>query len=577
MIKNIITIFLLVILSSKVFPQLQKDTLYVDYSDYSTHKLFSLNLNYAHNDTLSLFSLSGNNKLNSYTDYSKNQNDINVQFLGKNKYFNIGGELNSNFKTNTSGLKPTYSEISLMPKIQFSLLRSNINLAAGYIGKNDELTFSKGFKWDIDIYSKIDLRKNSFTFSGSNNGDNLDKEINYNSNVLTQYFEILDDNLGNYSLGGEYIGSQYHYYDSQYSSNRVIKKEYSLSGSFNYNIISGLDNLISTRYFQRDKNIYVDESQYSYNENLNIKFIDELSFYKNTYRSIFRVEFDTGSNKFTHNNSDESFSFYTFQLKSNHSYIFFKDLESSLAINYFKHQYKSLTLSNSEDRDILKFTVDPVVSYRFDNILHITQSFPLEFYHLINISAEKSSSNYIDRVINSVTGYSLYKDKPINLSGKFAFQSYFRSYDYDETFTRSFIIKNYGYEDTINFVLANRSKAQLSTNYKYEEFGNFNYDEFKENPITYKIHYYIAFGYTHYFSNKFNLKSEYYFYEIDDHDFDQTDFNKNILKNVFIIHGPIFSSSFVYNKFSITSNLKIDFYQDNETKYNFILRSGYSF
>lgn len=575
--KNIILIILLFTLFLKIaFAQDHADTLYVDYSDYSTHKIFSFNMNYSHEDSLSLFKLSGNNKLNTYSDYSKNQNDINVQFLAKNKYANFGGEINSNFKTNTSGTKPTHSEFSLMPKIQFAIFNSSINIAGGYTGKSDELALSKGMKWIADINSKFNLDNNSFIFNTTNEGDNLDKEINYHLNFNTQYFEILNDNLGTYSLGGQYIGSQYHYYNSEYFSNRINKKEYSFNGNFMYNVNSNFNNLISARYFQRDKNIYLDDSEFSYNENVNIKLIDELTYFLNKYRSILRAEFDTGSNKFTHNTSDESFSFYTFRLSSKNLYTH-KDLEASLAINYFKHQYKSLTFSNSEDRDILKFNINPVISYQFNNILRISQSFPLEFYHLINISADKSSSNYIDRIVNSVTEYELYKDKPINLSGKIALQSYFRSYDYDNTFSRSFVIKNYTFKDTIDFVVNRNSKIQISSNYKYEEFGNFNYDSFTENPINFKHHYYISLGYKYSFIKNINLKSEYYFYEIDDHDFDQSDFNNSLLRNVFIIHGPKFSSSFTYKRFSISTNLKIDFYENNETKYNIILKSGYSF
>ena len=574
--ENILLIFLLTILSNTVFSQIQPDTLYFNYSDYSTHEIFSMNINYSHEDSLSLFNLSGSDKLNSYSGYSKNQNDINVEFLAKKKYIHFGGKINSHFKTNTSGSKPTYSDFSLMPKIRLSLLRSTLDMAAGYTGKSDELALSKGFKWDVVLNSNIHLQNKMFKFNGTNNGDNLDKNINYYSNINSQYFEALNDNLGDYTIGGQYIGSQYHYHDTQYFSNKINKKEYSLSGSFKYNINSNLNNLISTKYFQRDKNIYVEKNKYSSNENVNMKLIDQLTFYNNSYISLLKVEFDTGSNKFSHNSSDESFSFYTFQLNLRNKYIA-NNLESSLGLNYFKHQYKSLTLSNSEDRDILKFTIDPTVSYQFDKILKVKQSFPLEFYHLINISAEKSNSNYIDRIINSVTNYEICKEKPINLSGKMAFQSYFRSYDYDDTFSRSFIIKNYSFKDTINFVISERSKFQLSTNYKYEEFGNFNYDVFTENPINFKHHYYLSFGYIFNLLSKFNFKSEYYFYEIDDHDFDQNNFNNSNLRNVFIIHGPKFSSTFIYKRFSLFSSLNIDFYEDNETKYIFLIRSGYSF
>jgi hypothetical protein len=569
--KSFILISFIFIASNVLFSQIQPDTLYFDYNDFYTHKIFSLNLNYSHDDSLSQFKLSGNNKLNNYSDYSKNHNDINVLFLIKNRYFNVGGEVGSYFDTNTSGSKPTYNEFSLMPLIQMSLLKSTLEAALGYTSKNDDLNLSRGLKWSSKLNSAVNSNNNFFKFNATNTGDNLDKQINYYSNFSSQYFENLTDNLGDYSLNGQYVGSQYHYYDSQNLSNRINKKEYSLNGSFKYNVNSNLNNLISTRYFQRNKNIFVADDAYSYNENVNIKLIDELLFL-----SLLKLEFDTGSNKFTHNNSKESFSFYTFQLNSKNSFIT-KYYKSSLVLSYFKHQYKSLTLSNSEDRDILKFHIEPSISYNLNNILEISQSFPLEFYHLINISAEKSSSNYIDRIINSSTNYHLYKNKPINLAGKISIQSYFRSYDYDETYSRSFIIKNYSFEDTINCALSDKYKLQLSSRYKYEEFGSFNYDKFTENPINFKNHYYLSFGNIYELLDKFNIKTEYYFYEIDAYDFDQSDFSNNFLRNVFIIHGPKLSSTFIYKNFSLFSSFNLDFYRDNQTKYNFFLQSGYHF
>ncbi len=559
-----------------LFSQNKTDTLYFDYNDFYTHKIFSFNLSYSHEDSLSQFTLSGKNKLNNYSDYSKNNNDINVLFLIKNRYLNVGGEINSNFDTNTSETKPTYNEFSLMPKIQMSLLNSTLEGAVGYTSKNDDLFLSKGIKWSSQLNTAVNTNHNTFKLNAISTGNNLNQNINYYSNFNSQYLENLNDNLGDYSLSGQYIGSQYHYSDSQYLSNRINRKEYSLSGNFKYNINSNFDNLISTRYFQRDKNIFVENDIYSYNENVNIKLIDELLFQRNEYLSLLKFEFDTGSNKFKHNNSKESFSFYTFQLNSKNTLII-NDYETSLTFNYFKHQYKSLTLSNSEDRDIIKFYVEPSISIKLNNILSISQSFPVEFYHLINISAEKSSSNYIDRIINSVTRYNLYKKKSINFAGKISIQSYFRSYDYDETFSRSFIIKNFALEDTINYVISDKYKLQLSSRYKYEEFGNFNYDKFTENPINFKNHYYLSVGNIYKLLGKFDIKTEYYFYEIDAHDFDQSDFTKNFLSNVFIIHGPKLSSAFIYKKFSLFSSFNLDFYRNSESKYNFFLRTGYSF
>ncbi|MCK5759804.1 MAG: hypothetical protein KAH33_00825 [Candidatus Delongbacteria bacterium] len=574
--KTFLLIFLIAIFLSSAYSQSQPDTLYFNFTDFYTHKIFSLNVNYSHDDSLSQFILSGNNKLTNYSDYSKNHNDINVLFLIKNKYVNMGGEINSNFSTNSTISKPTSNEFSLMPKIQLSLFKSTIDIAAGYTGKSNELILAKGLKWALDLNTTVNANDKIFQFNGKNNGNNLDKQINFYTSVNSRYFENLNNDLGNFSINGQHTGSQYHYYNTGDQSNRVNKEEYSLSGHFLYNIYSNLKNSISTRYFQRDKNIFVEDEKYSFNENVNIGLTDELSFHSKKITSSFKFEFDTGSDKFSHHNSKESFSFYTFQLNSNNSYIS-NIYGSSLSIKYFKHQYKSLFLSNSEDRDILKFYVEPSVSYRYDQILGISQSFPFEFYHLINISAEKSSSNYIDRIINSLTKYDLYKNKPINLSGKISIQSYFRSYDYDETFSKSFVIKNYALEDTLSYSVSERSKLQLSVRYKYEEFGNFNYKDFTENPINYKNHYYVSCGYIYRLIDKLNVKGEYYFYEIDAYNFDQTDFSNSFLTNVFIIHGPRLSSTFIYNKFSLFSSFNLDFYRDNETKYNFILRSGYSF
>ena len=563
-------------LSNLAFSQNQPDTLYFDFTDFYTHKIFSLNINYSHDDSLSQFKLSGNNKLTNYSDYSKNYNDINVLFLVKNKYVNVGGEINSNFSTNSSVSKPTSNEFSLMPKIQLSLFKSTIDIAAGYTGKSNELILAKGLKWALDLNTVINTNDNIFQFNGKNSGNNLDKQINFYTSINSRYFENLNNDLGDFSISGQHTGSQYHYYDTEYQSNKINKEEYSLSGNFQYNIYSNLKNLINTRYFQRDKSIFIEDEKYSFNENVNIKLTDELSFHSKKIISSLKFDFDTGSDKFSHDNSKESFSFYTFQLSSNNSYIS-KIYESSLAVKYFKHQYKSLSVSNSEDRDILKFYVEPSAKYRFDEILEISQSFPLEFYHLINISAEKSSSNYIDRIINSLTKYDLYKNKSINLSGKISIQSYFRSYDYDETFSKSFVIKNYTLDDTLSYCISDRSKLQLSGRYKYEEFGNFNYKDFTENPINYKNHYYISYGYIYRLMGKFNVKGEYCFYEIDAYNFDQTNFSNSFLTNVFIIHGPKISSTFTHNKFSLFSSFNLDFYRNNETKYNFILRSGYSF
>ena len=75
--RSFFLIFFILTASNIVFSQSQPDTLYFDYNDFYTHKIFSLNLSYSHDDSLSQFKLSGKNKLNNYSDYSKNHNDIN--------------------------------------------------------------------------------------------------------------------------------------------------------------------------------------------------------------------------------------------------------------------------------------------------------------------------------------------------------------------------------------------------------------------------------------------------------------------------------------------------------------------
>jgi len=164
------------------------------------------------------------------------------------------------------------------------------------------------------------------------------------------------------------------------------------------------------------------------------------------------------------------------------------------------------------------------------------------------------------------------------LQGSIKFRTYYRSYDYDKTFSSSFRNeKLFRFRHNILQYLRKSCLRNFSTRYIYEEFGNFNYSDFTENPINFKHHYYTSASFYFNFYSHLNLRSEYFFYEIDSYDFDQDDFDRHDLSRVYISHGPKIGMEFRKRNFFIFSGLEIENYRLSERQIKFRLESYLSF
>ncbi|MBU4487028.1 MAG: hypothetical protein KKD38_08890, partial [Candidatus Delongbacteria bacterium] len=401
---------------------------------------------------------------------------------------------------------------------------------------------------------------------------------NYSNSSKVAYLRLFEGDFGNISVNGSGNIHQYHF--SDYSENlfKIKRYEYDVQSGFLYIASDKISNISNLRFYIKNKDSYKNDSKLSYNSNSVIGLSDEIIYDNNQFLSSFKIDLDSGSDKFSldYEENDKSLSFYNFSLSSASSYKLY-DCRFGIFGKFFKHEYKSLTNSNLEDRDIVKISLKPDANYTVEKKISITQSFPLEYYRLINISSQRSVNNYTDRVVNSVTDIKADFNDDLYITGKMQFRSYFRSYDYDDKFVTSFVIKNYSMGDTVSYKIIKHFFVKLSNHYIYEEFGNFNYDNFTENPINYKNHYYTSVSFLLERIKNLKFRLEYYFYEIDSYNFNQDDFAKSDLTKVYISHGPKFGINYTLNNFHFFSGLDIDNFRFNQRQIKFRIESYISF
>gem|GEM_PF-1167654 len=573
-----VTLTLLLILLSYASGVSQNDSIYVSYSDFSTYKILHAGFNFNNTDSLSDFSLAGSNSRTSYEKYSKNDIGIEGDFSIRQGYFRFGGLLSNKYIANSSLTRPTANNITIMPLAAFSSNGFEMEMAAGYVSKVDEIADKRG----EGIAVKGRYIHNE-TLSDLNAGstlklDNLDSDLNYNSSSQISYIKAFEGDFGNFTLTGTGDLHQYHFSDYTQNEFRIKRYEYDLKTGFVYVASDKIRNISALGFYARNKDSYKNNSLLSYNSNSDLSISDELIFEIKKVTSSLKLDFDTGSDKYSldYEENDKSLSFYNISLSSQTNYKI-KSYMFGLFGKYFKHEYKSLSNSNLEDRDILKMIMRPDVSFSPDRRFSIVQSFPIEYYRLINISSQRSGSNYIDRVVNSVTDIRSVFTEELYMTGKIHLRSYYRSYDYDRTFSNSFIIKNYSFGDTLSYKFTPVFSAKFSGRYIYEETGNLNFDSFTENPLTYKDHYYTSLALLLGPVKNFRFSAEYYFYEIDSYNFNQEDFSKDELTRVYISHGPKLGINYSVKNFILFSGLEIDNYRSEDSLLKFRIESTVSF
>lgn len=554
------------------------DSIYVSYSDFSSYKILNSGFYFSNTDSLSEFHLKGNNSKTFYERYSKDDFGITGDFTVKNGYYKFGALLSNNFASNSSITRPKSNNTSIMPLIGYMNKGLEIEMGAGYVGKVDEVSEKRG--QGVSISGNYILKEglNDLDLNSGLTADNMDNDLNFNNSSQIYYIKTFEGEFGNLTLNGTSNIHQYLFSDQTENLFRIKRYEYDIKTGFLYIASDKIRNISGLGFYDRNKDSYKNNSLLNYNSNSDLTLSDEIIYDDRKIMSSFKVDFDTGSDKYSldYEDNDKSLSFYNFSLNSQTNYKWNRYI-FGLFGRYFKHEYKSLSNSNLEDRDIIKISFKPDVYFSLNDKFILTQSFPLEYYKLINISSQRSGNNYIDRVVNSITDVKNSFSRDLYMTGKIHLRSYYRSYDYDKTFSNSFIIKNYSFSDTVSYKFTPQISAKLSNRYIYEEYGNFNYNSFTENPLSYKNHFYTSFAFLLGIVKNIKLTSEYYFYEIDSYDFDQDNFNKDKLMRVYISHGPKLGIDYTYNKFHLFSGLEIDNFRAEDSQIKFRIESSISF
>ncbi len=555
-----------------------RDSVYFEYSDYGAYDVLSMRLNFVQNDSLSCIILTGNNSKTYYEDYAKNDFGINGDISVKHKFMKYGIMLSSDYMSNSSVTRPTQSNISILPMIGYEDKGLNIRTAFGYVGKSDVISQKTGQSIVVDGTYSYNEKYDNLSVSTTFEGEDTYSDLNYGSGSVISYTKRFEEGFGNFSINGRSNISQYNFLDLQSAEYRIKRYEYDVSSEFLYIASDDIRNRSGIGFYSRNRDSYRDGEDIGYNSNSNFKISDEIFYDRDRFSGSLKLDFDTGSDKFSvdYDENDKSLSYYNFAISPHFNYRY-SDYRFTLSGRYVKHEYKSLTISNLEDRDIIKLMITPEAAYSRYGFLTVIQSFPLEYYRLINISSQRSINNYIDRAIASNTDIRYDINEKLYLTGNIRFRSYYRSYDYDDTYSSSFVIKNYSASDTVSYGFSKRAGIKLSARYIYEEFGNFNYDAFTENPVNFKHHYYSSASFLYMLLKDLQLRTEYYYYEIDSYDFDQDDFTKDDLKRVYISHGPKLGMEYSKKNFYLFSGLEIENYRLSERQIKFRIESYLSF
>jgi len=575
--NRVVTIFFFTA-CSLLFSAAERDSVYFEYSDFGNYDVMSTRLNFSQNDSLSSINLTGVNTRTDYEKYSKSDIGVNGDISVRHGFMKYGIILSNDYIANSSISRPTQNNIRILPMTGYEKNGLTLRAAFGYLGKTDEVAQRTGSILMLDGAYGNKHPESNISVNSSFSGDDTDDSYNYSSNSDVFYFRRFGDRSAEFSAGGRGNFNRYHFSDLSSDAYMIRRYEYDVFSTLFYIPSANLRNKTEVSFFSRNRDSFREGDKIGFNANSNLRITDEIYFDRESLGLNLKADFDTGSDRFSvgYDEADRSLSYYNIALSPGVNYRYRNYIFKAYG-RFVKHEYKSLTSSNLEDRDIIKLSFTPEAVYTRSGNLTLSQSFPLEYYKLVNISYTRSINNYTDRAVNSITDIRYDISDNLYLTGNLKFRTYYRSYDYDDTYSNSFVIKNYSVSDTISYNISKKIVSKLSTRYIFEEFGNFNYGDFTENPINFKNHYYTSASFYFNILKYINLRSEYFFYEIDSYEFDQENFDRHDLTRVYISHGPKIGMEYRKKNFFIFSGLEVENYRLSERQVKFRLESYLSF
>jgi len=562
-------------LSAQTTPVLS-DTIGISYNDFYSYSQLNGILRYSPGDSLSSLQLAAKTSATYYPESFKSNSDFQVRYLQFYNHLQAGIRFYGLFSNDKLISLPASGNMQLIPEIGYNSEEWKVSSGIGYAAKREENRQNEGYKLFLDgAFTPLSGEYAGSNFSVLAEHDNLDSNSNYNIAASGSYLQ----NWNDISLTTEARSDFQSYHQNvNNSQTNIQRKANRINAIMQYQLTNQTVNRFSLLFEQRDKSA-PDNPSISRNQSVLFGFSDQLFYVNEFYDGSWRLEYKNSSENFTYSEKEDSYTDYLYQFSTENAF-FVRDFTFSVGGRYYKSSLEGKKINeqiSAEDRDIVQLALTPQISWRYNSILKLYQSVPLDYYHLINISASRSANNRTDRGITSISGWQYTFLPGWQNKGSVIFKTLYQAYDYsgDIAGINSFLVKENSISDSLEWQIADKSLLSLQFRYSYDEFGYLNWQQFTTQPITHSRGYLAIGGYTFQQSDKHKLRLEYIFHESDKFRHDTDDINKSYLSEVYIQQGPRLTGNLSYKKIDTELQAAYYFYRFNRRELTFNLKAGY--
>jgi len=576
--KHYLLLFSIVIslpLQAQSIPQLS-DTIGVSYNDYYNYSQLNGVIRYSPKDSISSLQLAAKTSATYYPESFKSNSDFQARYLQFYENLQAGIRFYGAFSNDKLISLPASGNLQLLPEIGYNTEEWQLSSGIGYAAKREENDQNEGYKLFFDgAFAPVSGEYAGSNFTVSAEHDNLDSNANYNIAASGSYLQ----NWNDISLTTEaHSGFQSYHQNLIDRQTNIQRKTNNINAILQYQITNQSINRFSLNFEQKDKSA-PGNADISMNQSVLFGFSDQLFYANSLYDGSWRLDYKNSSESFTYSEKEDSYTDYLYQFSTENS-IYFKDFTFSLGGRYYKSSLEGKKINeqiSAEDRDIVQLALTPQISWRYNSILKLYQSVPLDYYHLINISASRSANNRTDRGITSISGWQYTFLPGWQNKGNVIFKTLYQAYDYsgDIAGINSYLIKENSVNDSLEWQISEKSMLSLQFRYSYDEFGYLNWQQFTEQPLTHSRGYLTIFGYTFQQSEKHKLRLEYLFHESDKFRHDSEDIKKSYLSEVYIQQGPRLIGNVSYKKIDTELQAAYYFYRFDRRELTFNLKAGY--
>ena len=507
----------------------------------------------------SKFILQGNSKTTIYENDKKNSNLINSEYDYYFSHFGIGFKSYGNFWYDETITLPSANNLYFMPLITLNYFPINLKSGIGYINrKNDDIT-NDGVKYYFK--SSYDENKNvssiltipsllsdneKWKLDNSFEGDNLDSLFNYKYNIQINYQVIFPETGLDLLILTTFDEGRYYYSTSNNNQSRNESTNYDIKTTLGYRFKNTLLNSVGFNIIKTGKKGFTGNDLSKKNKIIKLKLSDNFFYSRNNFEIISRVSFQNGGDNFFYKDNNDNYENYAYNFNIEPKYQIKKHL-FKLSSGYYKYSFISQNDDNGEDHDIQSMNIAPYYQYgRSEDNLILKQELKFDFYHLVNVSPEKSSGNLKEKTIQSISNIILSPQDNLRNSFCLDFRTTYNIYDYEKSsdYITSYLVKKWTLKDSIEYEILPKFTQGTFFNFTFEEFSFFDSKKFIEDPQTFQKKYltglyFIIKKEINLWGYKKNIewRSEYFYFEIDNFKYDTLESNNYLLEQVNSYHG----------------------------------------